>query len=202
MHRRNFQKSSFLFALTAALLLIGITVIMAQETGQIDGRINKNAHFGGDALYCTQAEMPSSDTNGFRLLNNRGEVLWEVSASDVRSAQNQVRSGEPPILIADGIGTYGSVALYTGLDARSSYFFLFTGYDEHGKANSLVFDNCTPVNTREKGSNNFIGAPTSTIGSTPTAELATPSVAPPATDTPSGPTATSTVVCGGAESCS
>lgn len=200
MHLRNSKNSSLLVALTAALLLIGIATITAQELGQADGRINKNAHFGGDALYCTPADTLPSDEDSFRLLNSRGQVLWGVSASDVRSALDQVASGEPPVLIDDGNGSYGSVALYASLDAASRYFFLFTGYDEHGKANSLVFYNCTPLDTVGNTLDVPIRTLPSGVTSTPTTELATPTDAATATNTPAGPTATYTAPpCG--ESC-
>ncbi|MBI1257212.1 MAG: hypothetical protein GC204_07050 [Chloroflexi bacterium] len=162
------------------LLLIGIIVVLARQIAQADGRINEVAHFGGDALYCVDAnhnptdQLPTTDPKGFRLLNMNGQELWYVPGHDVEAALAKSVIGGDWELIAEGSGSYGPVSLHTyNVGGPNGIFYVFTGYDEHGKTNSLTFQSCR------------VGP---AVGSLPTASLSA-SVAP--TDGPS-PTPSST----------
>ncbi|MCC6802331.1 MAG: hypothetical protein IT319_05570, partial [Anaerolineae bacterium] len=129
------------------LLLVVGTVVLAQQS---DGRINQTAHFGGDALYCVNknyvptVQYPISE-GGFRLLDMHGQELWFVPAADVAKALTTAVPGGAPVLVAIGHGTYGPTSIHTYEVGTDDVYFIFNGYDEHGKSNSLTFKFCIPV---------------------------------------------------------
>jgi hypothetical protein len=135
------------FVVIVLLLIIGFSSILAQQS---DGRINQTAHFGGDALYCLDGnyqvtvQYPSSE-GGFRLLNRNGQELWFVSYTEVAAALEIATPGGAPVLVASGWGTYGPSEIYTFEVGKEDVYFTYTGYDEHGKPNSLTFKFCIPV---------------------------------------------------------
>lgn len=196
------------------LLVVGLSIVAAQQLTQADGRINQVAHFGGDAIYCVDGnknvthDLPTSDPKGFRLLNKDGQELWYVPGHDFEAAIQQAIIGGEGVLIAVGNGSYGPTALYTyNIGGENGIFFVFTGYDEHGKSNSLTFQSCivgpavaaatTQLPTASLApSSSATTGPTSTPTNTPTdGPTATPSDTPTNTNTatPSDtPTNTST----------
>lgn len=133
------------------LFIVGVSFVLAQQLVQPDGRINQVAHFGGDALYCVTndrsptTQFPETGSIGFRLLNLSGQELWYVPSEDVAAILAAITPGDAPKLIATGTGSYGATAIYTQIQESGRRFFTFTGYDEHGKSNSLTFEDCTPV---------------------------------------------------------
>lgn len=141
------RRTLMLMILPVFILVLGISFALAQQP---DGRINQVAHFGGDALYCLDAnyrvtvQYPSSE-GGFRLLNKDGQELWFVSYTEVAAALDEAVPGGAPVLVASGQGSYGPTELYTFEVGRDDVYFTFTGYDEHGKTNSLTFKFCIPV---------------------------------------------------------
>lgn len=166
-HSRSYR-SLFFSAVLLLVLSLGVSVVLAQQSGQSDGRINRAAHFGGDALYCLDGnfqptvQYPTSE-GGFRLLNVNGQVLWFVSYVEVQAALEQFVAGGQPVLIATEQGSYGENTLSTYKVGSNDVYFIFTGYDEHGKFNSLTFKFCIPVN----GSVSQIVVPTTGPTSTP-----------------------------------
>jgi hypothetical protein len=136
------------------LVLVGgfsISIVTARQTSSPDGRINEVAYFGGDALYCVDSQYFMTndyDTmiggGGFRLLDKRGQELWFASAADIAKALQQAFSSEMPALAASGEGSYGESALYVNKSSGGGAIFIYTGFDEHGKLNSLTFNSCVP----------------------------------------------------------
>jgi len=113
---------------------IGITIVAARQFPFSDGRINQIAFFGGDALYCVDAQRLVTDNydtmidgGGFRLLNKDGQELWFISATDVTKAMQATGDGMP-VLIGNGKGGYGQTALYVNTAADGGRFFLYSGY--------------------------------------------------------------------------
>lgn len=133
------------------LFIVGVSFVLAQQLVQPDRRINQIAHFGGDALYCVTddrsptTQFPETGSIGFRLLNRNGQELWYVPSEDVAAILAGITPGDTPKLVATGTGTYGATALYAQIQDNGRRLFTFTGYDEHGKSNSLIFEDCTPV---------------------------------------------------------
>ncbi len=121
---------------------------------QADGRINQVAHFGGDAIYCTNSALnPTNDLsvmlNGgdFRVLDIHGQPLWTVPADQIAAAIAQQQASGQGVEVGTGNGSYGPVSLWViGTDESGNPLFQFNGVDEHGKSNSLEFNRCTPVN--------------------------------------------------------
>ncbi len=155
MHRISFSSAlrrAFVTCLGALILILtGATLAAGQGMVQPDGRINQVAHFGGDAFYCVDSSFISTpnypemiDGGGFRLLNSGGQELWFVPAADILAAITESLANETAVLVAEGQGTYGPVRLYTYFDGNAQQF-VFSGYDEFGKTNSLTFVPCTPV---------------------------------------------------------
>lgn len=163
------------------MLIIGFSLVLAQQLVQPDGRLNQIAHFGGDAFYCVDDnrnptnQFSDHGATGFRLLNKDGQELWYVSPEILGAVLPKVSPGEPVTLIATGSGSYGATALYVEIRRDGRRFFTFTGYDEHGKTNSLTFEDCNPVGSAVL--------------------MDTPSLAP--TQTLGGPTLTATLTPGG-----
>ena len=144
------MKHLFAVFLAGIVCLSGAGNVFAQLYLHPDGRINQLAHFGGDALYCIDdafnptINVSPSGIQGFRLLDIHGQVLWTILAADIAAAIEAVEAGAASALIGTGSGTYGPTALYVTF-ATNGGTFLFTGYDEYGKPNSLTFHGCTPV---------------------------------------------------------
>lgn len=134
-----------------SLLLVGAQFVAADELVQPDGRINQVTHFGGDALYCVDRDfMPTNQysdfgSGGFRLLNSEGQELWFVPSATISAAVAEAKATGKGVLVAEGRGTYGPVAIYTYVTGENDDYFVFSGYDEFGKPNSLEFKFCIPV---------------------------------------------------------
>ncbi len=148
---RLFQRHFGIVVALVLIAVIGISVVAAQQLNFPDGRINQVAFFGGDALYCIDKNYFVTDNydimisgGGFRLLNKTGQELWFVPAADVTKASEQSTVGGAPVLIAKGQGSYGEAALYATRAANGDIFFIFSGFDEHGKPNSFAFTGCGP----------------------------------------------------------
>jgi hypothetical protein len=141
----------YVLACLLVVLVSGISLVSAQELVSGDLRINQVAHFGGDALYCVDTDFvattsyPETTTDGgFRLLNSEGQELWFVPAEVINAAVAEARTSGKGVLVAEGRGSFGPVALYTYVIDDVEHF-AFAGYDEFGKPNSLDFTFCTPV---------------------------------------------------------
>lgn len=179
--------------IAAAIIVIGISAVIAQQVPFPDGRINQFSHYGGDALYCVDrvyqvtGDLPNVvNQGGFRLLNQRGQGLWYIPGADVTTASERIKNGNPE-LIATGQGSYGPTSLYVNISA-DGLVFLFSGFDEHGKPNSFVFGSCGPQDKTPS----FWSGPTSEATSAPTATgTLAPTATSTATNTPE-PTATFT----------
>ncbi len=117
-----------------------------------DGRINVTHHFGGDVLYCVDEnfvatnEFFTDNNGGMELLNINGEPLWFVDAETILAKAAEATPGGGSVLVAEGQGTYGPVALYVYKVNDIVIRFIFVGVDEHGKTNEIDFEGCTPVN--------------------------------------------------------
>jgi hypothetical protein len=133
------------------LLLVGAQFVAAQDLIQPDGRINQVAHFGGDALYCVDSDFVATNqysdfgAGGFRLLDSKGQELWFVPAATISAAVAEAKETGKGVIVAEGRGTYGPVVIYAYVTDENDDFFVFTGYDEYGKPNSLEFKFCIPV---------------------------------------------------------
>lgn len=144
---QRFQHSRHLFMVAAltvtAVLIVGITSIVALPN---DGRINLIHHFGGDALYCVDANLNAtnefSDVEGLRLLNQYGEVLWYLPFTDITLALDKAQANGGAHLAGSGMGTYGPVSIFVWDEGSSKIMFEFSGYDEHGKLNRMTFSRC------------------------------------------------------------
>jgi hypothetical protein len=133
------------------LVLSGASLVSAKQLVHEDGRLNQVHHFGGDALYCVDANTVATnsypkmlDGGGFQLLSSSGQELWFVPAEDILAAIEESLDAEGGVLIAQGMGTHGPARLYTYFDGNVQHF-VFSGYDEHGKPNMFDFTGCTPV---------------------------------------------------------
>jgi hypothetical protein len=139
-------------ALLAVALLIGISLVAAENEVQPDLRLNQVAHFGGDAFYCVDNYLNPTQQyselsgGGFRLLDQHGQVLWFVPAATIDEATQQALNTGEYTLVAEGAGTYGIVSVYTFRNDAGDILFTFNGYDEWGKPNSMTFKFCEPVN--------------------------------------------------------
>jgi len=144
-----------LMTVTAILLVmaLGITVVVGQQLVQKDGRLNQITHFGGDALYCideaNNVTNNSATFDHFLLLNKDGQPLWTLSREIVEEGLGQIRPGGTAVLLGAGQGSYGPVEMYGNAADDGSPYFIFIGYDEHGKENRLIFYACTPVVSAE-----------------------------------------------------
>jgi hypothetical protein len=141
----------------AAMLLVGVLLVLsgaslatAQDSVSNDLRINQVAHFGGDAIYCVDENIVATTSypvattvGGFRLLNSLGQELWFIPAEDLQAAINESVTTGKGVLVGQGQGTYGLATLFTYFDGTSQAF-VFSGYDEYGKPNSLTYNLCTP----------------------------------------------------------
>ncbi len=131
----NFSKKLLVgFAFGFVLMLTSISAF-AQ-----DGRINAHHHFGGDALYC-------NDADGCELLNMNGESLWKVAQSAIDEAMTTACETRQAQMIEAGAGTYGpatlEIACYEGLEPALTLI----GMDEWGKTNAMQFGpDYQPVN--------------------------------------------------------
>ena len=179
------------------LLIIGFSLVLAQQLVQPDGRLNQIAHFGGDAFYCVDDnrnptnQFSDHGATGFRLLNKDGQELWYVSPEVLESVLPQVVRGAPAVPIAKGNGTYGETALYVEILLDGRRFFTFMGYDEHGKSNSLTFEDCNPVGSAVlMDTPSPSPSPTLMITLTPGGPTETATLIPSETNTPGGPTET------------
>ena len=150
--RNNFGIRLLVFALAVLLvsaLSLGAVLATSPED---DGRINQVHHFGGDALYCMDANGLSTnqyaDFAAFRLLNISGSILWEVSAEAVTEA---LATPDLGVLIAQGSGSYGPAWLWGVAPTGGDPVFTFMGYDEYGKPNVMTFTGCQPVGPEEEG---------------------------------------------------
>ncbi|MAS33334.1 MAG: hypothetical protein CL610_04970 [Anaerolineaceae bacterium] len=119
------RKTLYTLAATV-LLLLSLQAVLADE------RINQVHHFGGDTLYCTQAD-------GCWLVNMQGETLWEVSQATIDDALAAACETGTSGYIEAGMGTYGpstiGVSCYLGYDPSLKLI----GYDEWGKVNTMLF---------------------------------------------------------------
>lgn len=140
---------------TAILLVLalGISAVVGQQLVQKDGRLNQVTHFGGDALYCideaSNVTNNSATFDHFLLLDKDGQPLWTLSRQIVEEGLGQIRSGGMAVLLGAGQGSYGPVEMYGNAADDGSPYFIFIGYDEHGKENRLIFYACTPVVSAE-----------------------------------------------------
>jgi hypothetical protein len=140
-----------LLLLTLVIAVSGVTRSEAQGLVQPDGRINQVTHFGGDALYCVDRNFVATNQysdfgqGGFRLLDSKGQELWFVPAADVAAAVAEAKETGKGVLVASGRGTYGPVTIHTYVTGEGDDYFVFSGYDEYGKPNSLTFKFCIPV---------------------------------------------------------
>lgn len=134
-----------------ALLLVGATVVLSQSWVQPDGRINQVAHFGGDALYCVDRNMQAtnqysdSGEGGFRLLSMSGQELWFVPTEVIAAAVAEAKETGKSVLVATGNGTYGPTRIDAYTTGDGDDYFVFIGYDEYGKPNSVEWKFCIPV---------------------------------------------------------
>lgn len=137
------------------LLIIGLVTtlsgVLAAPGYATDGRINVVHHFGGDNLYCVTASGAVTNAfysgqTGFQLLNINGQPIWAVSAAAAQAAVDAAEPGGSPVLVEAGTGSYGPAAIYVYKMTDGTIRFIFTGVDEHSKANQLDFEGCQPVN--------------------------------------------------------
>jgi hypothetical protein len=150
--RKDFGTRVFVFALAVLVVsALSLGVVLATSP-QDDGRINQVHHFGGDALYCVDANGLSTnqyaDFAAFRLLNISGSILWEVSAETLSEA---LATPDQGVLIAQGSGSFGPAWLWGVAPTGSDPVFTFMGYDEYGKSNSMTFTGCQSVGPEEEG---------------------------------------------------
>jgi hypothetical protein len=146
----------YLSIIFAVAITITATVLLAIPD---DGRLNLQAHFGGDALYCVDANMVpvgnySATDGGFRVLKADGNELLFIPTADIDAAIADATTLGVRVLVGSGTGTYGPAALY--VEIRDGIpVFTYVGWDEHGKENQLEFANCEPVGEPEK----VVGSP-------------------------------------------
>jgi hypothetical protein len=153
------NRPSFLVMIaTCVLTLLAGVVALTAEPIFSDLRINQVHHFGGDALYCVDADMnPTTDlttwrAGGFRLLNGAGQELWFIAADTVLSqVEASLTSGEF-MPVGDGVGTYGAASMMMRAQDIDNFEFIFAGFDEYEKFNSLTFNDCQFVGPIGSGS--------------------------------------------------
>lgn len=145
------RKPIFLTLIGFLLIVMGASLTAADDLVQPDGRINQVTHFGGDAFYCVDRDFQPTNqysdfgTGGFRLLNEGGQELWFVPALDISAAVAEAKETGKVVLVAEGRGTYGPVDVYAYVTGENDDYFVFNGYDEYGKPNSITFKFCIPV---------------------------------------------------------
>ena len=146
------RRALLFIAAMFGVAVLGISLVAAQQLNFHDGRLNQTAYFGGDALYCvdkyfhaTNSVQMFMDDGGFRLLSKEGQALWFVPYEDVEAAQDKLANDGVPVLIAMGQGSYGESALYANTEPDGDIFYIYTGFDEHGKSNSFTFYGCLPA---------------------------------------------------------
>lgn len=143
-------KTLLLVTVLASVLVFGISVALA-DLPQPDGRINQVHHFGGDALYCVdENKNPTSQYSdfgkgGLRLLNQDGQELWFLPSAVIDEVAAQSEASNQMLLVAEDTGSYGPTSLYVFMAEEGGITFIFSGYDEHGKQNSITFKFCEPV---------------------------------------------------------
>lgn len=155
MHAR---RSRIGFVVLGCLLLVifagglGAALVLGEEDlVQPDGRINQVMHFGGDALYCVDRDFNATNQysdfghGGFRLLNEHGQELWFVPATEISAAVAEAKTTGGGVLVGEGQGTYGPVSIWTYVTSARDDYFVFSGYDEYHKPNMLTFKFCIPV---------------------------------------------------------
>ena len=150
--RSTSQQIVILLVLLAALFLISVAPVAAvDDLVQPDGRVNQVAHFGGDALYCVDRDfVPTHQYSdfgqgGFRLLDIDGQELWFVPALQISAAVAEAKATGKGVLVGEGRGSYGPTSIYTYVTSDGDDYFIFSGYDEFSKLNSLTFKFCIPV---------------------------------------------------------
>lgn len=144
-----------------SIILVVAVIITASALLAVpdDGRLNLQAHFGGDALYCVNASGApvgnyESTDGGFRVLNTSGNELLFIPTADIDAAIADATTLSVRVLVDSGTGSYGPASLY--VEIRDGVpVFTYVGFDEHGKENQLEFSNCEPVGEPEK----VFGAP-------------------------------------------
>lgn len=135
------------------LILLGIILLAGVALGQTlihdDLRINQVHHFGGDALYCVDADLnPTSDFStmmdggGMRLLDQSGNELWFIPAADVSAAMDESIETGAYAVVGSGFGTYGPTLLQIQSNSDRAAAWIFDGFDEHAKPNQLTWDFC------------------------------------------------------------
>ena len=136
------------------LLMVGLGVSLVageEDLVQPDGRINQVTHFGGDALYCVDRDFEVTDQysdfgqGGFRLLDLHGQELWFVPAIEISAAVAEAKTTGEGVLVGEGAGTYGPVSIWTYVSGVHDDYFIFTGFAEYRKPNSVTFKFCIPV---------------------------------------------------------
>lgn len=154
MHVSGFpvvRKFALLSVMALLFVFMGATLVAGQGMVQPDGRINQVHHFGGDALYCVDGDfMPTTQysdfgTGGFRLLNIGGQELMFIPALQISAAVAEAKETGKGVLVGEGMGTYGPVRIFTYVTGENDDYFVFSGYDEFGKPNSITFKFCIPV---------------------------------------------------------
>ena len=147
-----FLRKSTLFVLMALMFVfMGATLVAGEDMVQPDGRLNQVTHFGGDAFYCVDRDfLPTQQysdfgAGGFRLLNSGGQELWFIPALQISAAVAEAKETGKGVLVAEGMGTYGPTSVYTYVTGENDDYFIFSGYDEFGKPNSITFKFCIPV---------------------------------------------------------
>jgi hypothetical protein len=143
------QRATRVLLFVLLLTLLFPIAVTAQQSS--DGRINVVHHFGGDAFYCVDrnnnptGQYSDGEFGGMRLLNSAGNVLWFLPAADISAAVETAISSGDGVLVGRGDGTYGPAWLYTYVDGSGNVKFVFSGYDEYMKVNSMEFTYCQPV---------------------------------------------------------
>jgi len=117
------------FIAIALLLTFSLTAISSFAQ---DDRINAAHHYGGDALYCDQAQ-------GCWLFDSEGNLLWEVPQSTIDTIMTEACETGHSMVIEAGQGTHGpsffNVSCYVGFEPGLTY----VGFDEHGNRNDMLF---------------------------------------------------------------
>lgn len=115
---------------------------------QSDGRINQIAHFGGDALFCVDADgNPTNDYEKMaeiRLLNAEGQVLWSLPAESILASVADAEASGDDQVVGTGDGSFGTGTLSV-IETGDVPTFEFSGYDEFEKLNSVQFQGCQAV---------------------------------------------------------
>jgi hypothetical protein len=148
--RRIGSAVAALFCLALGLFLVGN--ILNVEAQDDDLRLNHFHHFGGDVLYCLDGDRKQTTTffipgegGGFQLVDMSGQEIWFVDEALVYAAIDAAKANNSLELVDEGFGTYGPVSLYVFIGENDTPYFIFNGYDEHGKTNTMTFRFCEPV---------------------------------------------------------